>query len=147
MKITDHFRGTCRIHPNFIMENRRMSTWNRLDLQTLGFQTTMPKKVPDDWLEGWLSSESFEPQLIKSLSTPNIKLLESPSSSSQLLSKSTSYNRSYVLLSKHQQESPISQCPLNYSSRFSSYFPQNLILYLEPTSKIVDIRFEQTCLV
>ena len=38
-KITDHFRGIYRIHPNSIKENRRMSsTCNLLDLQTLGPQ-------------------------------------------------------------------------------------------------------------
>jgi hypothetical protein len=34
-----HFRGIYRIlYPNLIKENRRMSTLNRLDLQTLGSQ-------------------------------------------------------------------------------------------------------------
>jgi hypothetical protein len=37
-KITDHFRGIYGIYPNLIKENRRMSTCNRLDLQTLGSQ-------------------------------------------------------------------------------------------------------------
>ena len=32
-------------------ENRRMSTCNRLDLQTLGSQPVMPKNLPDHWLE------------------------------------------------------------------------------------------------
>jgi hypothetical protein len=45
-KITDHFRGIYRIYPNVIKENRRMSTCNRLDLQTLGSQPTMPKILP-----------------------------------------------------------------------------------------------------
>jgi len=35
-KITDHFRGIYIIYPSLIKENRRMSTCNRLDLQTLG---------------------------------------------------------------------------------------------------------------
>jgi hypothetical protein len=35
-KITDHFRGIYRrIYPNLMKQNRRMSTCNRLDLQTL----------------------------------------------------------------------------------------------------------------
>ena len=33
-KITDHFRETFGIYPNLIKENQRMSTCNRLDLQT-----------------------------------------------------------------------------------------------------------------
>ena len=37
-KITDIFRGIYRIYPNLIKENRRMWTWNRLDLGTLGSQ-------------------------------------------------------------------------------------------------------------
>ena len=35
-KITDHFREIYKIYPNLIKENQRMSTWNRLDLQTQG---------------------------------------------------------------------------------------------------------------
>ena len=35
MKLTDHFRGIYRIYPNLIKENRRMSTYNWFDLQTL----------------------------------------------------------------------------------------------------------------
>ena len=47
MKITDHFKGIYRIYPNFMKENRRMWTCNRLDLQTLGSQPVMPKNLPD----------------------------------------------------------------------------------------------------
>jgi hypothetical protein len=46
-KITDHFRGIYRIYPNLIKENRRMSTCNRLDLETLGSQPIMPNNLPD----------------------------------------------------------------------------------------------------
>jgi hypothetical protein len=62
-KITDHFRGIYRIHPNPIKENRRMSTCNRLDLQTLGSQPTMSKNLPDHWLHVdifWCCFHSFE---------------------------------------------------------------------------------------
>ena len=45
-KITDHFRGIYRIYPNLTKENRRMSTCNRLDLQTLGSQRIMSKNLP-----------------------------------------------------------------------------------------------------
>ena len=46
-KVPDHFRGIYRIYPNFIQENRRMSTCNRFDLQILGSQPVMPKNLPD----------------------------------------------------------------------------------------------------
>ena len=46
-KITNHFRRNDRIYPNLIKKNRRMSTCNRLDLQTLGSQPIMPKNLPD----------------------------------------------------------------------------------------------------
>ena len=46
-KITDHFRGIYRIYLNLIKENRKMSTCNRLDLQTLGSQPIMPKNSPN----------------------------------------------------------------------------------------------------
>ena len=50
-KITDHSRGIYRIYPNLVKENRRMSTCNRLDLQTLGSQPVMLKILPDHCLE------------------------------------------------------------------------------------------------
>ena len=57
-KITDHFRGIYRMYPNSVKENRRMSTWNRLDLQIpLGCQPIGPKNLPDHWLR--LSSLSL----------------------------------------------------------------------------------------
>ena len=43
-KITDKFRGIYGIYPNLLKENRRMSTCNRLDLQTLGSQPVMPNQ-------------------------------------------------------------------------------------------------------
>ena len=48
-KDTDHFIGIYRIYPNLMKENRRMSTCNWLDLQTLGSQPVMPKNLPDHW--------------------------------------------------------------------------------------------------
>ena len=48
-EITDRFRGIYRIYPNLIKENRRMSTCNQLDLQTLGSHPIMPKNLPDHW--------------------------------------------------------------------------------------------------
>ena len=44
-------RGIYRIYLNLVKENRRMSTCNRLDLQTLGSQPVMPKNLPDHWRE------------------------------------------------------------------------------------------------
>ena len=49
-KITDRFRGIYRIYPNFVRENQRMSTCNRLDLQTLGSQLILPRNLPDHWV-------------------------------------------------------------------------------------------------
>ena len=49
-RITDYFRGVYRIYPNLMKENRRMSTCNRLDLQTLGSQPVMmSKNLPEHW--------------------------------------------------------------------------------------------------
>ena len=38
------------MYPDLVKENRRMSTCNRLDLQTLGSQPVMPKKIPQSLL-------------------------------------------------------------------------------------------------
>jgi hypothetical protein len=57
-EITDCFRGIYRIYPNLIKENRRMSTCNRLDLQTLGSQPVMPKNLSHRW-GGLLNGVSF----------------------------------------------------------------------------------------
>ena len=46
-KITNHLRGICGIYPKLIKENQRMSTCNWLDMQTLGYQPVIPKKLPD----------------------------------------------------------------------------------------------------
>jgi hypothetical protein len=48
-KLTDHLRGIYKIYLNLIKENRRMSTCNLLDLQTLGYQPIMPKNLPNHW--------------------------------------------------------------------------------------------------
>ena len=49
--ITGRFRGICRTeYPNLIKENWRMSSCNRLDLQTLGPQLViMPQNLPNHW--------------------------------------------------------------------------------------------------
>jgi hypothetical protein len=44
-KITDRFRGNYEIYHNFIKENRRMSTCNQLDLQTLESRLIMPENL------------------------------------------------------------------------------------------------------
>ena len=58
-KITNHFRGICRVYPNFIKQNRRMSTCSRLDLQTLGSQPIMPKNLPNHCLRTNISVGSL----------------------------------------------------------------------------------------
>ena len=51
-KITDHFRGIYRIYPHLIKESRRMSTCNRLNLQTPGSPPViMPKNLPSHCLQ------------------------------------------------------------------------------------------------
>ena len=44
-KITDHTRGIYKIYPNLIKDNRRLSTSNQLDLQTLGSQPLLPENL------------------------------------------------------------------------------------------------------
>ena len=70
---TDHFRGSYRIYyPNLIKENRRMWTWNRLDMQTLGsLSVIMPKNLPDHCskLMGtsqWFGITGWDPSFCKS---------------------------------------------------------------------------------
>ena len=48
-KMTNRFRGIYRIYPTLIKDNRRMSPYNRLDLQTLGSQPVMPKNLSNQW--------------------------------------------------------------------------------------------------
>ena len=55
--ITDHSRGIYRVSPNFNKEFRRISTCNRLDLQTLGSQLIMPQNLPDHGPRNLVSSE------------------------------------------------------------------------------------------
>ena len=62
-KITDHSKGIYSMYRNLRKENRRMSTCNRLDLQTLGSQLVMPKSLPDHW-PNRLRSKSFGSMLI-----------------------------------------------------------------------------------
>ena len=46
-KITEHCRGIFRVYLKLIKEEWRMSTFNQLDLQTLGSQLiSMPKNLP-----------------------------------------------------------------------------------------------------
>ena len=57
-KITDRFRGIHRIFPNLMKENRRMSTCNRLDLQTRGSQPIDDARKPPQSLE-WFPSVTW----------------------------------------------------------------------------------------
>ena len=49
--INDQLRGMYRVYPSLIEENRRMSTCNRMDLQTLEPRPViMLKNLPDQWM-------------------------------------------------------------------------------------------------
>jgi hypothetical protein len=50
-KIPHHFRKSCRIYPKLVEKLRKISTYNQLDLETLGSQPIMPKNLPGHWLE------------------------------------------------------------------------------------------------
>ena len=55
-RITDHFRGIYRIFPILLKEHRRMSTCNRLDLQTLGSQPLiLAQKSPRSLVENTIN--------------------------------------------------------------------------------------------
>ena len=64
MKITDHFRRIYKTYPNLIKENRKTSTCNRLDLQTLRTQPVMPTNLS---ITGQLGQPAFgQPQNVRS---------------------------------------------------------------------------------
>ena len=48
------------MYPNFIKKNRRLSTCNRLDLETLGSQPVMPKNLPDRCWGDLRSKNAYE---------------------------------------------------------------------------------------
>ena len=48
-KFTDHFRGIQGKNFKLVKENQKMSTCNRLDLETLGSRPIMPKNLPGHW--------------------------------------------------------------------------------------------------
>ena len=50
--------------PNLIKKTRRMSTCNRLDLQTLGSQPVMPTNLPNHWLYQVQKYDRGEPAVI-----------------------------------------------------------------------------------
>ena len=43
------FRGICRMNLKSVKKNRKITTCNRLDLETLGFWLIMPKILPGHW--------------------------------------------------------------------------------------------------
>ena len=45
-RITDHFRGICRIYLTWIKQNRKMSTCNRLDFRITRILTDYARKLP-----------------------------------------------------------------------------------------------------
>ena len=51
-RITDRFRGIYKIYLKWIKLNWKMSTCNRLDLESLGSWPTMPKNFPGTVVEG-----------------------------------------------------------------------------------------------
>ena len=63
-KTTDHSKEVYRIYPNLIKENRRMSTCNRLDFQTLGSQPVIPQNLSDHCIHrprtGWFGTLGVE---------------------------------------------------------------------------------------
>ena len=65
-KITNKIEGNYRIYPNLIKGNWRMSTCDRLDLQTLGSQPDMFKNLPDHCnLDNlWVSQSSTTPTIL-----------------------------------------------------------------------------------
>ena len=69
-KITNPFRRIYGIYPNLIVENRRISKCNRLDLQTLASQPIVPKIPPEPYLQmkwtGW----------VQEITSSNSRLLE-----------------------------------------------------------------------
>ena len=44
-KTTDHYKGINGTYPIIIKRNRKMSTCNELDLETLGSQPVLPKNL------------------------------------------------------------------------------------------------------
>ena len=51
---------------NSVKGNRRMSTCNRLDLQTLGISTDYAKKSPEHWFKFVKADEMSDPNVIDS---------------------------------------------------------------------------------
>ena len=72
-EITDHFRGISIIYRNLIKANRRMSTWNRLDLQTLGSQPAIPQNLLDHWLQ--MNRLSSRINLLKLEASGNLRII------------------------------------------------------------------------
>ena len=48
-RTTERLRGMYRIYPKLKKKNRKMTTCNRLDLETLGFWPILSKKSPGHW--------------------------------------------------------------------------------------------------
>ena len=49
-KISDRFRGICRMYLKLLKKSRKITTCNPLDLETQGFCSIMPKKLPGSTL-------------------------------------------------------------------------------------------------
>ena len=50
-KTTDHFRGIYEIYLKFFKKIQKITTYNRLDLNTLGFWPIIPNNLPGHWLK------------------------------------------------------------------------------------------------
>jgi hypothetical protein len=60
-EFTDHFRGIYRIYLKLMKEHRKMSTCNRLDLETLGSWLVILKILPKHCV-AWFKIGGFKPR-------------------------------------------------------------------------------------
>ena len=108
MKITNYFRGIYEIYPNLMKENRRMSTCNRLDLQTLGSQPFMLKNLPNHWCKRLKHCPVFD-------SSAACQAHLNPSPFAQKPPKFCLETILPYILACHMQ---LSTCPLNFMPPF-----------------------------
>ena len=56
-RITDHFRGICRIYLKSVKKNQKITTCNWLDLETLGFWLIMPRRLNYSKFASWVHNK------------------------------------------------------------------------------------------
>ena len=56
--ITNHFKGICKIYLKWIKKNLKMSTCNRLNLESVGSWPTLPKNLPGTGIINWQHNAS-----------------------------------------------------------------------------------------